>query len=77
MHGQHPGVLELDRSDVPDYTTLNKPFDRFKMWVWWALLRVSAQQHPPTGYVVLDNTFLDRGHAAGHYLDWSSEQSRH
>ena len=24
-------VLELDRNDVPDYTTLNKSFDRFKM----------------------------------------------
>jgi len=36
-------VLELEERDVPDYTTLNKSFDRFKMWVWRALLRVSIE----------------------------------
>jgi IS5 family transposase len=65
-------VLELDRSDVPDHTTLNKSFDRFEMWVWRALLRVSAQQHPQSGFAALDSTFFDRGHASAHYLDRSN-----
>ena len=32
-------VLDLDRGDVPEYTTIYKSFDRLKMWVWRALLR--------------------------------------
>jgi hypothetical protein len=59
-------VLELEKSDVPDYTTLNKSFDRLKMWVWRALLRVSVQQLPQSGYAALDSTFFDRGHASAH-----------
>jgi hypothetical protein len=39
-------VLDLDRDDPLEFSTIYKSFDRFKMWVWWALLRVSAQQHP-------------------------------
>ena len=38
--GEIREVLELEKGDVPDYTTLNKSFDRFKMWVWRALLRI-------------------------------------
>ena len=64
-------VLELEKGEVPDYTTLNKSFDRFVMWVWRALLRVSAQQHPQSGHVALDSTFFDRGHASAHYLNRS------
>jgi len=60
-------VLDLEDEDVPDFTTLNKSFDRFKMWVWRALLRVSAQQHPQSGHVALDSTFFDRGHASAYY----------
>jgi len=30
------------------------------MWVWRALLRVSAQQHPQSGHTALDNTFFGR-----------------
>ena len=26
-------VLDLEEGDVPDFTTLNKSFDRFNMWV--------------------------------------------
>jgi IS5 family transposase len=33
-------ILELDQDDLPDYTTIYKSFDRLKMWVWRALLRV-------------------------------------
>ena len=60
-------VLDLDEGNVPDFTTLNKSFDRLKMWVWRALLRVSAQQHPQSGHVALDSTFFDRGHASAYY----------
>jgi len=35
-------ALGLDPDDLPDYSTIYKSFDRLKMWVWRALLRVSA-----------------------------------
>lgn len=60
-------VLDLKKRDVPDYKTLNKSFDRFKMWVWRALLCVSAQQHPQSRYTALDSTFFYRGHASAHF----------
>ena len=60
-------VLDLEEGDVPDFTTLNKSFDRFEMWVWRALLRASAQQHPQSGRVALDSTFFDRGHVSAYY----------
>ena len=52
-------VLGLDPDDLPDFTTLYKSFDRLEMWVWRALLRVSAQQHPQSGHAALDSTFFD------------------
>jgi len=61
-------VLGLDRDDIPDSSTIYKSFDRLKMWVWRALLRCSAQQHPQSGHVALDSTFFDRGHASAYYL---------
>jgi IS5 family transposase len=64
-------VLELDCSDVPDYSTIYKSFDRFNMPVWRALLRVSAQQHPQSGHVALDSTFFERGYASKYYLQRS------
>ena len=42
-------ALGLDPNDLPDFTTLYKSFDRLEMWIWRALLRVSAQQHPQSG----------------------------
>ena len=32
-------ILELDFSDVPDYSTIYKAFDRLEMRVWRVLLR--------------------------------------
>ena len=64
-------VLELDRDDVPDYTTIYKSFDRLKMWVWRTLLRRNAQQRPQSGHVALDSTFFERGHASAYYLQRS------
>ena len=60
-------VLGLDRDDLPDYSTIYKSFDRLKMWVWRALLRVSAQQHPQSGHAALDSTFFDRRAASSYY----------
>ncbi|WP_435130341.1 IS5 family transposase [Halobaculum sp. D14] len=60
-------VLELDRDDLPDYSTIYKSFDRLEMWVWRALLRVSAQQHPQSGHAALDSTFFDRRSASSYY----------
>lgn len=66
-------VLNLEDGDVPDFNTLNKSFDRFKMWVWRALLRISAQQHPQSGHVALDSTFFDRGNTSAYYLNRSDQ----
>ncbi|ARS90729.1 IS5 family transposase [Natrarchaeobaculum aegyptiacum] len=60
-------VLDLDQDELPDYSTICKSFDRLKMWVWRALLRVSAQQHPQSGHVALDSTFFDRRAASSYY----------
>jgi len=37
------------------------------MYIWRALLRVSAQQHPQSGHVALDSTFFERAHASQYY----------
>ena len=60
-------ALDLDRDDLPDFTTIYKSFDRLKMWVWRALLRVSAQQHPQSGHAALDSTFFDRRRASSYF----------
>ena len=60
-------ALDLDRDDLPDYSTIYKSFDRLKMWVWRALLRVSAKQHPQSGHAALDITFFDRRRASSYF----------
>jgi len=60
-------VLGLDQDDLPDYSTIYKSFDRLKMWVWRALLRVSAQQHPQSGHAALDSTFFDRRRSSSYF----------
>lgn len=62
-------ILELDPTDVPDFSTINKSFDRFKMWVWRALLRAAAKLLPQSGFAALDSTFFDRGHASAYYRE--------
>jgi len=37
----------------PDPTTFYHSFDRYAMYIWRALLRISAQQHPHSGHVAL------------------------
>ena len=66
-----PGVcdrLGIHPDAPPDPTTFYHSFDRYAMYIWRALLRISAQQHPQSGYAALDSTFFDRGHASAHYL---------
>jgi IS5 family transposase len=60
-------VLGLDRDNLPEFSTVYKSFDRLKMWVWRALLRVSAQQHSQSGHAALDSTFFDRHSASSYY----------
>ncbi len=38
------------------------------MYVWRALLRVSAQQHRQSGHVALDSTFFEHKQASQYYL---------
>ncbi len=38
------------------------------MYIWQALLRVSAQQLPQSGFAALDSTFIERNQASQHYL---------
>jgi len=52
----------------PDPTTFYHSFDRYAMYIWRALLRISAQQHPQSGHVALDSTFFEREQASQHYL---------
>jgi len=65
-------ALDPDRDDLPDYSTIYKSFDRLKMWVWWALLRISAQQHLQSGHAALDSTYFHRRSASS-----SSHQQIH
>ena len=65
-----PGVcdrLGISSDAPPDPTTFYHSFDRYKMHIWRALLRVSAQQHPRSGHVALDSTFFERSHASQYY----------
>jgi IS5 family transposase len=41
------------------------------MYVWRALLRISAQQHLQSGHVALDSTFFERKQASQYYLQRS------
>ncbi|MCQ4334778.1 transposase [Natronomonas sp. F2-12] len=52
----------------PDPTTFYHSFDRYAMYVWRALLRISAQQHPQSGHTALDSTFFERNQASQYYL---------
>jgi len=60
-------ALGLVPDDLPDFTTLNKSFDRLEIWVWRALLRVSVQQHPRSGHAALDSTSFNRQSASSYY----------
>ncbi|WP_435181261.1 transposase [Halorussus sp. AFM4] len=63
--GIHPEAL-------PDPTTFYHSLDRYAMYVWRALLRVSAQQLRQSGHVALDSTFFERDQASQYYLQRQS-----
>ena len=61
-------LLGLNPDALPDPTTFYHSFERYAMYIWRALLRISAQQHPQSGHVALDSTFFERKQASQHYL---------
>ncbi|MDS0478380.1 IS5 family transposase [Natrinema sp. 1APR25-10V2] len=61
------GEIGLDAADLPDHSTLVKWFDRIKTALWRVLLRLSAQEHEPSGHAAIDATFFDRENASKHY----------
>jgi len=65
--GIHPDAL-------PHNTTFYHSTDRYAMYVWRALLRVSAQQLPQSGHVALDSTFFERDQASQYYLQRSGRR---
>ena len=60
--------LGINPDAPPDPTTFYHSFDRYAMYIWPALLRISAQQHPQSGHVALDSTFFERNRASQYYL---------
>ena len=58
--------IHLDAS--PDPTTFYHSFDRYAMYVWQALLRISAQQYPQSGHIAFDSTFFERNQASQYYF---------
>ena len=60
--------LELNPDAPPDPTAFYHSFDRYAMYIWQALLRISAQQHPQFGHFALDSTFFERNQASQYYL---------
>jgi IS5 family transposase len=59
--------IGLKPDELPDHSTLVKWFDRITMAVWRVLLRLSAQEHEPSGHAAIDSTYFDRENASKHY----------
>jgi len=59
--------IGLETDELPDHSTLVKAFDRLTMAVWRVLLRLSAQEHEPSGDAAIDSTYFDRENASKHY----------
>ncbi len=59
--------IGLEPDELPHHSTLVKWFDRITMAVWRVLLRLSAQEHEPSGDAAIDSTYLDRENASKHY----------
>jgi IS5 family transposase len=58
--------IGLEPADLPDHSTLVKWFDRITMEVWRVLLRLSAQEHEPSGEAAIDSTYFDRENVSKH-----------
>ena len=59
--------LGINPDAPPDPTTFYHSFDRYAMYIWRALLRISAKQYPQSG-LALDSTFFERNQASQYYL---------
>ncbi len=59
--------IGIEPDELPDHSTLVKWFDRITMAVWRVLLRLSAQEHEPSGDAAIDSTYFDRENASKHY----------
>ena len=57
---------------LPDPTTFYHSLDRDAMYVWRALLCVSAQQLRQSGHIALDSTSFERDQASQDYLQCQS-----
>jgi len=63
--------LGIHSEALPDPTTFYYSLDRYGMYIWRALLRVSAQQLRQSGHVALDSTFFERKQASQYYFQRS------
>jgi len=59
--------IGLEPDELPHHSTLVKWFERITMAVWRVLLRLSAQEHEPSGEAAIDSTYFDRENASKHY----------
>ena len=59
--------IGLEPDELPHHSTLVKWFDTLTMAVWRVLLRLSAQEHDPSGDAAIDSTYFDRENASKHY----------
>ena len=55
--------LGIHSEALPDPTTFYYSLDRYAMFIWRALMRVSAQQLRQSGHITLDSTFFERKQA--------------
>ena len=60
--------LGLHPDAMPHPITFYHSLDRYAMYIWRALLRVSAQQLRQSSHVALDSTFFERNQASQYYL---------
>ena len=63
--------LGIHSEALPDPTTFYYSLDGYAMFIWRALMRVSAQQLRQSGHITLDSTFFERKQASQHYLQRS------
>ncbi len=63
--------LGIHSEALLDPTTFYYSLDWYAMYIWRALLRVSAQQLHQSGHVALDSTFFERKQASQYYIQRS------
>lgn len=67
-------ILKLHPKALPHPSTFCHSFDRFKIHIWQALLRISAQKLKNSGHVALDSTFIKRKHTSHYYIKRSNRK---